>query len=78
MLPNTASCSNTFEISLCMQETLVCGSAISHVSAECLNSSCSTTNETMNMLSNGKRRVMATFTDLIGEQEVHSNIEYRL
>ena len=59
---------NTFEfieISLCMQETFVCGGAISHVTVEvCLNSSCSTTNGTVTMLHDGVKRVIATFTDL--------------
>ena len=48
------------------QEESICGGAINGVTIEaCLNSSCTSTNGTLNMLSNGERRVMATFTDLM-------------
>ena len=44
----------------------MCGSAISHVTVEaCLNSSCTSTNVTVDMLPNDGRRVMAKFTDLV-------------
>ena len=58
----------------------MCGGAISHVTAKaCLNSSCSIiTNDTVDMLSNGERRVMATFTDLMENRKYTAtlNINY--
>ena len=52
---------------------------ISHVIVEvCLNSSCTITNGTVNMLSNGERRAMATFTDLMENRKYTTtlNINY--
>ena len=63
----------------CVQETSVCGNAISHVTIEaCLNSSCTSTNGTVSMLPDGERRVMATFTDLMENRKYTAtlNIHY--
>ena len=59
-----------------VQETSVCDNAISHVTVEaCLDSSCTSTNGTM---SDGERRVMATFTDLMENRKYTAtlNIHY--
>ena len=63
----------------CVQETSVCGNAISHVTIEaCLDSSCTSTNGIASMLPNGERRVMATFTDLMENRKYTAalNIHY--
>ena len=63
----------------CVQETSVCGNAISHVTVEaCLDSSCTSTNGTVSMLLDGERRVMATFTDLMENRKYTAtlNIHY--
>ena len=73
----TASCSNTNL--LLYQEEFICGGAINGVTVEaCLNSSCTSTIGTVNMLSNGVRRVMATFTDLMENRKYTAtlNINY--
>ena len=57
----------------------MCGNAISIVAVKvCLNSSCTSINETVNMLSNDVRRVMATFTDLMENRKYTAtlNINY--
>ena len=57
----------------------MCGNAISHVTVEaCLYSSCTSTNGTVVLLSNGVRRVMATFTDLMENRKYTAtlNINY--
>ena len=62
-----------------LQEKFVCEKAINHVIAKaCLNSSCTSTNGTVDMLSNGVRRVMATFTDLMENRKYTAklNINY--
>ena len=57
----------------CLQDML-CGNAISHVIVEaCLNSSfCIIANETVNLLPDGVRSVVATFTDLIENRKYTS------
>ena len=59
---------------------MVCGNAVSNIAVEaCLNSSfCTNANETVDMLSNGERRVMTTFTDLMENRKYTAtlNINY--
>ena len=62
-----------------LQDKFVCGNAISHVIVKvCLNSSCTSTNGTVDLLPDGERRVMATFTDLMENRKYTAtlNINY--
>ena len=58
----------------------MCGNSVSLVTVKaCLNSSCTSTNGTVSMLSDGERRVMpATFTDLMENRKYTAtlNIHY--